>query len=58
MKTKEVLDLIQIRNYVAIAINAMSLEKTAAHKLSKMLPSIDKKIASILQSEEFENYIK
>lgn len=57
MKLKELLDLIQIRQYIANSVAIPSLDKPSVNDMARLLPKIDKKIVNILQTDEFKNYI-
>lgn len=57
MDIKEVSDLITIRGYVSTAINNFSLDKETVRYMNDSLILIDKKIAGLLKSDEFKEYI-
>jgi len=57
MDLKDISDLIQIRNYVMLAINNYNLPKETGSTLNGMLILIDKQITNRLLSDEFKQFI-
>lgn len=57
MDLKELTDLIAIRSYVVDTSNNGSLNRTTVTYMNHILILIDKKIISLLNGEEFKDYI-
>jgi hypothetical protein len=57
MKLNELVDLISIRQYVVNATGNSSIDRATVNYMNGALLMIDKKIVSLLQSDEFREYI-
>lgn len=57
MKLNEVTDLISIRQYVMNCISNSAIDRATVNVMNGMLILIDNKILSILQGEDFKEYI-
>ena len=53
----ELVDLINVRQYVANAADSMTLPKQTVNELGKVKILIDNKIIDILKGSEFKTYI-
>lgn len=58
MKLQELTDLIAIRSYVVDSSNNGSLNRKTVNYMNGILLLIDKKIISLLQSDDFKEYIQ
>lgn len=58
MELTELTNLIHIREFTYNAINNMSIDKSVVKHMIKTLQMLDKKICSIIQDKEFQEYIK
>lgn len=54
---KEILDLISIRQYLATTVNNPAFDRPTVNFVSHSLILVDKKIVSLLQGEDFKEYI-
>jgi hypothetical protein len=54
---KNLVDLIEIRNYAANTINALTVDRTIVKQMVSLVPKLDKKIAATLATKEFEEYL-
>ena len=54
MELNNISNLIKIREYIVVCINNMSIDRQLLNNLNKLLPLVDKKIISILLSDEFK----
>jgi hypothetical protein len=54
---KNLVDLIEIRNYAANTINALTVDRTIVKQMVSLVPKLDKKIAATLATKEFEQYL-
>jgi hypothetical protein len=57
MKTNEIVDLIQIRNYVANSINNHSIKRESVNQLNTTLILLDKMLVSELTGDNFKQKI-
>lgn len=57
MDLKEINELINIRQYMAQVSNSPYIERTTVNLMNGMLILMDRKIISILESDEFKDYI-
>lgn len=57
MKLDEINSLITVRQYVVNCISNASIDRATVNVMSGMLILIDNKILSLLQSDNFKNYI-
>lgn len=57
MDLSELVNLINIRQYVFNAINLSSIDRATVNELNGMQFLLDKKIIEILKDTEFKNYI-
>lgn len=57
MDLKELVDLITVRQYVVNSTGNASIDRSTVNVMNGMLIMIDKKIMSLLQSDEFKDYV-
>ena len=57
MELKELVDLITIRQYVVNATGNSAIDRATVNVMNGMLILIDRKIMSLLQSDDFKEYI-
>lgn len=57
MDLQELLSLIKIKEYVSNAINTIVAKRDVVNELVSMQLLLDKKILSIISSDEFKQYI-
>lgn len=57
MDLRELVDLISIRQYVINSTGNPAIDRATVNMMNGMLLLIDKKILSILQGDEFKEYI-
>jgi hypothetical protein len=57
MNLRELVDLITIRQYVVNSTGNAAIDRATVNVMNGMLIMIDKKIMSLLQSDEFKEYI-
>lgn len=57
MDPYNIVDLIKIREYIVTCVNNMHLDRSSLNNLNKLLPILDKKIISIILSDEFKNLL-
>ena len=58
MNTKEIIDLISIREYVNMCSDNNYIDSKTSREIRNMLFAIDKKITDLLKSEDFKSYIE
>ena len=56
--TKEISDLISIREYAHNSVENMSILKSDSNQLRNMISIIDKKLVSMILSPEFKDYLE
>lgn len=57
MDLKEIIDLINVRNYIYNSLNNHTIDRPTVTELNGMLILIDKKIIDLLKGSEFKLYI-
>lgn len=57
MKMQELTDLISVRSYVVDSSNNGSLDRKTVSYMNGLLLLLDKKIISLLQSDDFKEYV-
>lgn len=57
MDLKELVDLINIRQYVVNATANPAIDRNTVNYMNETLLMLDKKITGLLQSDEFKDYI-
>ncbi len=57
MDFKELNDLISIREYISISIGNPSIDRKTITGMNHLLLLVDKKIISLLMSDEFKKYV-
>lgn len=50
-------NLISVRNYIAIVIESGTIEKKVSHALAHLLPDVDKMITSQILSDQFREVL-
>jgi hypothetical protein len=58
MNTKEIIDLISIREYVNMCSDNNYIDSKTSREIRNMLFAIDKKITDLLKSDDFKSYIE
>jgi hypothetical protein len=57
MNTKEITDLISIRQYVSMCVENNYIDVKTSHEMRNMLFVIDRKLTDLLRSDDFKSYI-
>ena len=57
MELKELIDLIQIRQYVVSTMGNSTFSKSVVKQMSNTLLLLDKKIVELITREDFQSYI-
>ena len=60
MNLKELSDLINVRNYVYQTANnpSSSVDRQTINQMGTMLINLDKKIISLIQTDDFKSYVE